>query len=129
MEPREIKNREDLNAAAVQPRAFVFLSVDWAVHSKQSEIDVLASVKEWQEDNSSVSAPLYRIDLTEQKRPLWDNVAEWLKREKLTTNLMISGAGPLLWILKGRIADHVPNAHYVGSEALIEKTRALFNSN
>ncbi len=127
--PREIKNGEDLKAAAAQRRAFVFVSVEWAVDSKLSELDVVAMVKAWQKAHPSLSAPLYRIDLTEQEGPLWNDVADWLKRGSPLIGLMSSGTGPLLWILQGRIADHVPSAHYVGREALAEQTRALFDSN
>lgn len=126
---REVRNADELHAALAGPRAMIYLSVDWAMQSKYSELDILAVSQAWRNENPHLEVPLFRIDLTEQgDAPLWNAVEAWLGRKNELSALMSAGAGSLFWINRGNVATFSTYPHADGRVALLEKTRVIFGS-
>jgi hypothetical protein len=106
-----ICNKSDLAEAASQHRALVFLWVNWAVHAYSSRRVVEAVVESWQVTHPDLPAPCYVVDVSEQCGELWDALRDWLESEdRPASQLMMSGAGPLLWVHNSRVVAHAfPN--------------------
>ena len=62
--------------------------------------------------HSDLSAPCYLADVSDQAGEVWDALADWLKREAQPVDyLMVSGAGPLIWVRDGHVVAHAfPNS-------------------
>jgi hypothetical protein len=103
-----IQNRSELAAALVQPRAFLFLWVNWAVHAMHSRALVAKAVAMWQAAHPDQYVPCYTADISKQCGELWDALVEWLTAEgRPAGQLMMSGVGPLLWVRSGHVVLHM----------------------
>jgi hypothetical protein len=103
-----IANASDLRELLTQPRAFVFLAVIWAVHSRRSEQVARRLIEDSNSDQIASPIPAYRIDLSDQKGELWDAVHKWLRDEKQAVDqFTLGGYGSLLLIRSGRIVASV----------------------
>jgi hypothetical protein len=102
-----IRTKRDVADAASQVRAFVFLSVNWAIHAKSSQALVEAVVESWQKKQPQLAAPYFIADVSEQCGEVWDELGEWLKVEgRPAGQLLMSGAGPLLLIHNAHVVVH-----------------------
>src|SRR5580700_8561045 len=98
---KRIVTTTDLEDAISQSRAFIFVAVDWAIHSRQSE----AAVRELLDANQVDG---YRIDVTEQQGDVWIAFSEWLaKQGQDVSRIADCGCGPLLLSRSGRIVASV----------------------
>lgn len=103
-----IRDRSELAAALRQPRAFLFLWVNWAIHARNSQVVVEQVVAIWQADHPDQPVPCYVADVSDQCGEVWDALAEWLTSEgRPAGHLMMSGAGPLIWVRSGHAVLHV----------------------
>jgi len=103
-----IRNRSELAAALAQPRAFLFLWVNWAVHAIHSRAVVAESVAAWQAEHPDQPVSCYMADVSDQCGEVWDALTEWLTAEgRSAGQLMMSGVGPLLWLRSGHVVLHV----------------------
>jgi hypothetical protein len=97
----------DLDEARLQPRALVFLWVNWAGQARQSEIVVRKLVEKWHSAHPTVPIPVYRVDLSDQSGEVWEAISSWLQSEgRPVDRLTFGGYGSLLWITSGSIIAH-----------------------
>ena len=123
-----LRTKSDLVESLAQPRAFVFLWVNWAVHARSSQQVVDEVLESWQTAHPDLPAPCHIADLSEQGGEVWDAVAEWLARESRPAGqLMLSGVGPLLWLREGRIVAHVLNANQFGAAKLLAASSSIWS--
>ncbi|MGL5097082.1 MAG: hypothetical protein ACRDD1_15950, partial [Planctomycetia bacterium] len=112
--------------ALAQPRAFLFLWVDWAIHARLSRQVVEAVVASWKAEQPDQPAPCYTADVSEQCGEVWDALAAWLEAEGRPAGvLMFGGGGPLLWVRAGRVVLHVLAPHLYGPAKLAAASRAV----
>lgn len=122
-----IRDRNELIAALSQPRAFLFLWVNWAVHAMRSRAVVGEAVAAWQADHPDQSVPCYTADVSDQCGELWDALAEWLTAEgRPVGQLMMSGVGPLLWVRSGHVVLHVLAPLHYDAAKLAAVSRSVF---
>jgi phosphatidate phosphatase APP1 len=117
----------ELSAALAEPRAFLFLWVNWAIQAQSAHKVVDQFVTEWNSESPDLPIPSYIADVSEQCGELWDALAEWLTKENCPAGqLLMSGVGPILWTRSGRVMLHVlaPCAHE--RTMLITVTRSVF---
>lgn len=109
-----IRTKDELAEAISQPRAFLFLWVNWASHARHAQVIVSEVVASWVWEHPNEPAPAYIVDVSDQCGEVWHALAEWLMAQgRPAGNLMMSGAGPLLWLRFGQVVLHVlaPNQH------------------
>jgi hypothetical protein len=124
---RPIEHVSDLHEANSQARAFIFVWVNWAIHSRHSNIVVQRPVAEWDLNHPAYQAPIYRLDLSEHRGEVWDAVKEWLVQQRVDVgSIIFSGTGSLLWTRSGRVAASVVYAAQHGHRELLELSRAAF---
>jgi len=122
-----IGNRGELAAALEQPRAFLFLWVNWAIHAIHSRALVAKAIAAWQADHPGSPVPCYTVDVSDQCGDVWDALAEWLDKEgRPAGDLMMSGAGPLLWVQSGHVVLHVLAPLTYDAARLAAVTRSVF---
>jgi hypothetical protein len=122
-----IRDKHDLTAALSQPRAFVFLYVNWAGQARYSEVIVRKVLESWDAEYPDQPVPCYTVDVSDQCGELWDALAEWLMAEgRPAGHLMMSGVGPLLWLRAGHVALHVLAPLQFGAAKLAAVSRSVF---
>jgi len=122
-----VRDRSELVAATAQPRAFLFLWVNWAVHARNSRAVVEEVVASWQAEHPDQPVPCFVADVSDQCGELWDALAEWLTAEgRPAGQLMMSGAGPLIWVRSGHVVLHVPAPLQHGPAKLVAASRSAF---
>lgn len=122
-----IRDRGEFVAAITQPRAFLFLWVDWAVHARQSRAVVEQVVMAWLSDYPDQPVPCYVVDVSEQRGEVWDVLCEWLTIERLEVSLFVmSGAGPLIWVQAGRVVHQVLSPLHSSAAILAAVSRRVF---
>jgi hypothetical protein len=103
-----IRTKRDLDSARQQPRAFLFLWVNWAYHARSSQKVVEKVITTWHDENPTEPIPSYIADVSDQCGEVWDALNAWLEAERRPTGqLMMSGVGPLLWLRSGHVIVHV----------------------
>jgi phosphatidate phosphatase APP1 len=123
-----IRDQSDLAKALSQPRAFLFLWVNWAIHARNSRLVVDEVIAGWQAEQSDQSVPCYIADISDQCGELWDALAEWLTTEGCPAgHLMMSGVGPLLWVRSGHVVLHVLAPLQYGGAKLAAASRSVFD--
>jgi hypothetical protein len=124
-----IRNKSELAVAQSEPRAFLFLWVNWAIHALNAGKVVEEVVAAWQVEHPDEPAPCYIVDVSDQSGELWDALAEWLNSEgRPAGDLMMSGVGPLLWMRSGRVVLHVLAPLQYGSAKLAAASPEAFES-
>ena len=125
-----IRDRSELATALSQPRAFLFLWVNWASQARMSQSVVAQVVASWESEHPDVPVPCYTADVSDQCGEVWDALGEWLMAEDRTAAgpLMASGAGPLLWLRSGHMVHHVLTPFRYGSAELAVASRSAFAS-
>jgi hypothetical protein len=104
----DIRDRNGFSAALSQPRAFLFLWVNWAIQALSSRRVVEKAITAWQSEYPHEPVPFYVVDVSDQSGEIWDALAEWLTAEGCPAgHLMMSGSGPLLWLRAGHVVFHV----------------------
>jgi hypothetical protein len=122
-----IRDKSELAVALGQPRAFLFLWVNWAIHARRSRTVVEAVVAAWRSEHPEQPVSCYVVDVSDQCGELWDALAEWLTAEGCPAgSLMMSGAGPLLWVKSGRVVLHVLAPLQYGAAELAAAARSAF---
>jgi hypothetical protein len=122
-----IRDRGELAAALGQPRAFLFLWVNWAIHAHNSRVVVEEVVASWESHHPEQPVPCYVADVSDQCGEVWDALAEWLTVEGHPAgHLMVSGAGPLLWVRSGHVVLHVLAPLQHGAAKLAAASRSVF---
>lgn len=122
-----ILNRSEFTAALAQPRAFMFLWVNWAGHAMQSRALVAKTFATWQADHPEQPVPCYMADVSDQCSELWDALVERLTTEgRPAGELMMSGVGPLLWLKSGHVVLHVLAAFEHSAAKLVTVSRNLY---
>ncbi|WP_088252868.1 hypothetical protein [Fimbriiglobus ruber] len=125
-----IRDRNELTVTLAQPRAFLFLYVNWAIHARQSRsivTEVMASLAASFPDQP---VPCYMADISDGCGELWDALSEWLTAEdQPADHLLLSGVGPLIWVQSGHVILHVlaPLSH--GVHELVSASCAAFGLN
>src|SRR5262249_33822728 len=105
---KSLQTVADLQEAKSQPRAIVYLYVDWSIQARQSEVAAEEVVDLWQSAHGDRPMSAYRIDLSSQEGEMWQEVRGWLKNEgKPVDELTGGGYGALLWLRAGRVIDFV----------------------
>lgn len=124
-----IRNRGELAAALSQPRAFLFLWVNWAIHARNSRVVADEVIAAWQTEHPDQPVPCYTVDVSDQCGEVWDALAEWLMAEgRPAGHLMMSGVGPLLWVQLGHVVLHVLAPLQFGPATLAAASRSVFAS-
>jgi len=121
-----ILTRGELAAALAQPRAFLFLYVNWATQARHSLLVARQVVAEWQAEHPDAPAPGYMVDVSDECGEVWDALVEWVTAEGRSGQLLMSGVGPLLWVRDGRVVLHVPGALSYGAAKLAAASRSAF---
>lgn len=125
-----IRSRGELEAALTQPRALLFLWVNWAIHARWSHRVVETLVTSWQSEHPEQELPWFTADITEGAGELWDALAEWLAAQELDPDhLLLSGVGPLLWLRSGRVLHHTLDTFSHDLADLTASTRTVFTPN
>lgn len=124
-----IRCESDLATALSQPRAFLFLWVNWAIQAQHSKLladDVIAT---WHAEHPEEPVPSYIADVSDQCGALWDALADWLSADgRPAGNLLMSGGGPLVWMQSGHVVLHVLSPIQYGSVKLALASRSVFAS-
>lgn len=109
-------------------RAVVFLSVNWSIPARDASRLALQLETRWRERHPESIVPFVQIDLSEQTGPVWDATGCWLCDQWLADPemLMFCGAGPLLWIVEGRVRLRILAPCAVPLDTLYEQTQLLF---
>ncbi len=122
-----IRDKSELAAALAQPRAFLFLWVNWAIHARNSRAVVEEVVASWQAEHPGQPVPCYTVDVSDQCGEVWDALAAWLSADgRPAGHLMMSGAGPLLWVRSGHVVLHVLAPLQYGPAKLAAASRGAF---
>lgn len=123
-----IQSVSDLIEARSQPKAFIFLWVNWAIQARHSQSAVRRLIDSWKAACPTVPIPAYIADLSEQAGDQWDAVRDWLRAENRPVDeLTYGGYGSLLWVVAGSIVTHCPFAAHLDDKELIAVTRTAFN--
>lgn len=124
-----IRDKDELAAALSQPRAFLFLCVNWAIHARKSREVVEELVGAWKSEQPDQTVPCYVADVSDQCGEVWDALAEWLTAEgRPAEHLMMSGVGPLLLVRSGHVVLHVLTPLQHGAGKLAAASRGVFES-
>jgi len=123
---RNIVTPDDLQAMLVAQYAVIFVDVDWSMHSLQARRRVRSFVEVWNHQNLGSAVTFYRLDLTEQEGEIWDAVGQWLHGQPVPPQIMVAGAGSLIWVSKGRIDHLLLSAVAISTKELIETTHRTF---
>jgi hypothetical protein len=124
-----IRDKGGLDTALSQPRAFLFLWVNWAIHARHSRAVVDEAVAAWQSEHPGQLVPCYIADVSDQRGEVWDALAEWLTAEgRPAGQLLLSGVGPLLWLRSGHVALHVLAPLQYGAAKLTAASQSVFVS-
>jgi hypothetical protein len=111
-----LRTERDVQSARSQPRALVFLWVEWSIQARHSERVLAAFLKTWASDMPHCPIPAYRADLSDQSGGVWDAVRGWLVAEGQEPDaLTFGGNGALLWVRNGAITT--AEASLVGVDA------------
>jgi hypothetical protein len=117
----------DLEEARSQPRALVFIWVNWAIQARQSQVAFRRLVETLTASHPDCAAPAYFADLSGQEGPIWEAMRAWLQDEgRPVDQLTFGGAGALLWVRKGSIAMAAPFLAYIEHAKLVAATRSVF---
>jgi hypothetical protein len=76
-----IRNKRELAVALSQPRAFVFLWINWAGQARDSQLIVRKVVESWHTEYPDQAVPCYIVDVSDQCGEVWDALLEWLIAE------------------------------------------------
>lgn len=89
-----------------EPRALLFLWVNWAIHARQSRAVVTRLLEEL--NTTAHNVPCYMADVSGQEGELWDALLHWLTADgRPAEHLLYCGAGPLLWVQEGKVVLHI----------------------
>ena len=123
-----LRSKNDLAELLAQPRAFLFLWVNWAIHARSSQKVVVEVVESWNATNPDLPAYCYIADLSDQCGEIWDALVEWLTDEgRPPGQLMMSGVGPLLWVRTGHVIAQVLNPNQFSAVKLIAATHSMWS--
>lgn len=124
---KPIRDTREFAAALTQPRAFLFLWVNWAIQARRSRAVVDEVVASWNGEEPCQPVPCYMVDVSDQSGDVWDALAAWLTAEgRPAGHLMMSGVGPLLWVRSGRVVLHVLAPIHYGPSKLVAASRDAF---
>lgn len=122
-----IRDTGELAASLAQPRAFLFLWVNWAIQARNSRAVINEVVAAWHAEHPGQPVPCYTVDVSDQCGELWDALAAWLTAEgRPAGHLMMSGVGPLLWVRSGHVVLHVLAPLQYGPAKLVAASRGAF---
>ncbi len=122
-----IRDTDELAAALSEPRAIIFLWVNWAIQSVGSHRIVESMMQAWESQHPDEPVPFYVVDVSTQSGELWDALANWLTAEGCPTGqLLMSGVGPLLWLQSGQVVMHVAAPLNFEITKLVSVTRSVF---
>jgi len=130
---KTLETLADLHEAKSQPRAIIFLWVNWSFQALDSEVAVRELIDLWQSDHGDCPITAYRIDLSSQEGEMWWEVRDWLKNEgKPVDELTYGGYGAILWLRLGRVIVSLtyaamPNAGYERLKKLEAVTAGAFD--
>ena len=97
-----LHNTSDLDALLVEPRALLFLWVNWSVQARQSRTVVMRLTEAWNGTDHAVAC--YTADVSGQEGEEWDALKEWLTRQgQPADHILYSGCGALLRVESGRV--------------------------
>lgn len=103
-----IQSSDELRYMLAQNRAVLLIWVNWstqAIHSRNLFAEAMAISLAAHPDQQF---PCYVADVSEQRGELWDALVKWLTAENRPIgDLMMSGAGPLIWVRSGHVALHL----------------------
>lgn len=117
----------DLEEARAQPRALVFIYVNWAIQALHSDAACRDFLAKLEHDYPDAQIPVYRVDLSEQEGEVWVGIRQWLKEEGQPHDwLSYGGYGATLWLRLGKVAAYVPYLAKIECHELIAMTRGVF---
>ncbi len=110
-----------------EPRALLYLSVNWSMPERSSR-QVVAELDElWRRRRPECPVPSYAADLSDGVGEVWDTLTAWLAASGLPASLAFSGAGALLWLRSGRAELHMPYAHQYSVAKLLAASASVWN--
>jgi hypothetical protein len=123
-----ITSVHDLDEARSQPRAFVFLYVNWAIQARHSIIVVRKFLEAWQAARPTSPIPAYLVDLSDQTGEVWEAVRAWIRLEgEPVDRLTYGGYGSLLWVTSGSITAYsVYLAEFGSIRFILAATSTIF---
>jgi hypothetical protein len=124
-----IRDRNDLAVLRTEPRAILFLWVNWSGPARTSRTLLEQTVELLREAFPDNPLPCFFVDVSDQCGEIWDALIEWLTTEgRPADQLMWSGAGPILWLRSGRVILHVLAPLQFTASQLAAVTRSAFES-
>jgi hypothetical protein len=115
-----LRTTHDLAAMIAEPRALLFLWVNWSIQARQSRAVVLRLIEAW--NGTDHVLPCYVADVSGQEGEVWDALNEWLTNQDQPADpILYSGCGALLRVDSGRVGHHVtaPFTHNVSQLTLL----------
>ena len=107
---RVVGTTEDWDEALAQPRALVFLWVDWSKQARFSELAFRHLFRSWHVETRGCTVAVYRIDLSSQTGDVWNAVRHWLGAQGQPVDLLtFSGNGALLWVRRSSVVRAIPD--------------------
>jgi hypothetical protein len=124
---KSITTAFDLEEVRSQPRAFIFIYVNWAIQARHSDAAFRDFVAAWTSTEPDCSVPVYRVDLSDQEGEVWTNIRKWLREESQPhDSLTYGGNGALLWIRSGAVVASVPYVAAIEHAKLMAITKSIF---
>ncbi len=122
-----VASAADLDEVRSQPRAIVFIYVNWAMQARRSDVACLNFLTTLHREHPGEQIPVYRVDLSGQEGEVWVGIRKWLKEENQPHDeLSYGGYGEMLWVLRGKITAYVQYLARVECHKLMAMTRGVF---
>jgi hypothetical protein len=125
MEP--IRDLRELAELLSQPRALLFLWVEWSMQASRSRAVVAQALELYEAKHPGSPVPCYTADVGDQSGEVWDLIAVWFAKEVLSADQFLwSGSGPLLWLRYGHIVHHLVSPLQFRAAYLVASSRTVF---
>ncbi len=124
-----LESKADFVAAQSQTDAVMFLWANRSGPAHASRKLAESMIVHWRSTDRLQYLTCCVVDVSEQSGELWETIGAWLMAQGLPAGpLMMSGAGPLLWLRSGRVVLHVVAPLQYNSRQLAAVTASVFAS-
>ena len=125
-----LREPSDLTALVAQDRAVLFLYVNWSGYATAGLRMMERAAGNWANDYAQCPVSWWAVDFSLSPPPL-AAVADWLATQRPMVELSASelidrGAGPAVWIEKGKVVGFTRAVSPSGVEGLMQRTREVF---
>jgi hypothetical protein len=122
-----VASAAELDEVRSQPRALLFIYVNWAIQARHSDAACHDFLAKLQRDYPDEQISVYRVDLSEQQGEVWVGIRKWLKEEGQPHDwLSYGGYGAMLWLRQGQVKAYVPYLAEIECHKLMAMTRGVF---